>query len=108
MGKKSVVRVHGGRRWEGEQGSNHALWKIPVCIMQTTAKGGRESDRMYLAVRTTTVPHVLLPDPQEVNFQEVTVKQRMIKRISIRNFNPKTPQTLRMDPLPENACFTVL
>jgi len=62
---------------------------------------------MYLAVRTTTVPNVLTADPHEVNFQEVTVKQRVVRRIAIRNVNSKT-QSLRMDPLPENACFVVL
>jgi len=43
-----------------------------------------------------------------LDFGEVTAQQRTILHLTLRNNTPADPQELRMEPLPENACFTVL
>jgi hypothetical protein len=53
------------------------------------------------------VTHVIVATPTSLNFREVTVGQRVIRRINIRN-NIPDPQHLQMESLPQNASFTVL
>eukprot|EP00746_Dinoflagellata_sp_MGD_P166659 gnl/MRDRNA2_/MRDRNA2_96709_c0_seq1.p1 gnl/MRDRNA2_/MRDRNA2_96709_c0~~gnl/MRDRNA2_/MRDRNA2_96709_c0_seq1.p1 ORF type:complete len:1652 (-),score=423.00 gnl/MRDRNA2_/MRDRNA2_96709_c0_seq1:82-5037(-) len=115
--KLRETRMHGGRRWESGDGGVHSHWKLAISLRPKAAgKGQNGDDRLsravvsttYLGVRTCVVPAVLTVHPTTLDFGEVTAQQRMVKTITLRNQNRADPQKLRMDPLPENACFTVL
>jgi len=107
--KLREIRLHGGRRWESNDGGVHAHWKFAISLRPKAAgQKGQNSVTTYLGVRTTVVPSVLTVNPTTLDFGEVTAQQRMVKTILLKNMNRADPQKLRMDPLPENACFTVL
>jgi hypothetical protein len=107
MQKLRQIREASGRRWKSPTDSHHCLWKIPVCVYPV---GQREPgyNTRYLAVRTCTVPHVITVSPTALNFREVTVGERVIRRITVRNMTPSQVQSLHMESLPQNASFTVL
>lgn len=114
--KLRETRMHGGRRWESGDGGVHAHWKLAINLRPKAGKdqngdGIRRKETVfttYLGVRTCVVPAVLTVHPTTLDFGEVTAQQRIVKTITLRNQNRADPQKLRMDPLPENACFTVL
>jgi hypothetical protein len=51
---------------------------------------------------------VLQAEPAIADFGEVTALQRQVMPLNLKNLFPGDPQELHMEPLPENACFTVL
>jgi|Transcript_116949 hypothetical protein len=110
------IRTHGGRRWEvcqSETGrSIHASWKIPMCIRvkpdDVDLQASMAVVTMYSCVRTCVLPSVLRADPVRADFGEVTALQREVMCITLQNMFPGDAQELHMEPLPENACFTVL
>jgi hypothetical protein len=63
---------------------------------------------MYFGVRTCVLPSVLRVDPLVLDFGQVTALQRQVVPINLQNMFPGEPQELGIEPLPENACFTVL
>merc|ERR1719253_2390817 len=63
---------------------------------------------MYFGVRTRMLPSVLRVDPLVLDFGQVTALQRQVVPINLQNMFPGEPQELSIEPLPENACFTVL
>mmetsp|Transcript_63056 Transcript_63056/g.168998 ORF Transcript_63056/g.168998 Transcript_63056/m.168998 type:complete len:1536 (+) Transcript_63056:90-4697(+) len=112
-----AIRNKGGRRWEAADGSVHALWKIALCTQvhegleaKTTGKAKKKSSykTTYIGVRTCCVPAVLTAAPQVLDFGEITLSERKILHITLENLVPSEPQNIRLDPLPETACFAVL
>jgi len=118
--KLRIIRETGGRRWEvvtDAGGSVHATWKLPLYVRAKAkgdgSSGGQQDARadhttMYLGVRTCVLPSVLGVDPAVLDFGEVTAQQRMILPVTLSNCSASEVQHLHMEPLPENACFTVL
>lgn len=110
------VRRHGGRRWESaaELGQTvHAMWKVPIYLRAKPDKvedDGKEAPHstMYIGVRTCVLPAVFSVDPMVLDFGEVPAQQRRIIPLELNNRTPEIPQELRLEPLPENACFAVL
>ena len=54
------------------------------------------------------VDTVLEGHPLILRFGEVTVHERIIKHVTLTNLKPDEVQDIRIEPLPENSCFTVL
>lgn len=122
MTLRQAVRKNGGRRWESGEGSVHTVWKMPISFRanpgaakgkeSTLETGGQQKvlpvSTTYLGVRTCVVKSILSVNPMVLDFGEVTAQQRTILHLTLRNNTPNDPQELRMEPLPENACFTVL
>merc|ERR1740130_578232 len=116
MQRLKEIRMHGGRRWEtGDDESSrsiHASWKVPLSI-RVKAEDHNKQERvpvvtMYCGVRTCVLPSVLRVDPLILDFGQVTALQRQVVPINLQNLFPGEPQELSIEPLPENACFTVL
>jgi hypothetical protein len=110
------IRMNGGRRWEvADDDSNrsiHASWKMPIAI-RVKAEDHHKQERMpvvkmYFGVRTCVLPSVLRVDPLNLDFGQVTALQRQVVAVTLQNLFPGEPQELNIEPLPENACFTVL
>merc|ERR1719440_2265589 len=105
---KRKIREAGGRRWESSKDAVHCAWKLPVCVHPASQRdAGQHYKTRYISLRTCTVPHSILANPTSLNFKEVTVGQRKLTRINIRN-TTGSPQPLAMESLPQNQCFTVL
>jgi len=110
------IRAQGGRRWEetDENGnaSFHASWKLPISIRVKAADHSKQEKMavvtMYLGVKTCVLPSVLRVDPLIMDFGQVTALQRQVVPVTMANLFPGEPQELNVEPLPENACFTVL
>merc|ERR1719453_1584891 len=113
--KTQEIRMHGGRRWEtGNDGekSLHTTWKMPVSV-RIKAEDHTKQEKapvvtMYFGVKTCVLPSVLRVDPLELDFGQVTALQRQVVPVTLENLFPGEPQELKIEPLPENACFTVL
>merc|ERR1719359_548127 len=108
--------MHGGRRWQtGDDDSErsiHASWKMPICV-RVKAEDHNKQEKvpvvtMYMGVNTCVLPSVLRVDPLVLDFGQVTALQRQVVPVTLQNLFPGEPQVLNMEPLPENACFTVL
>jgi hypothetical protein len=105
---KRKIREAGGRRWQSAKEAVHCAWKLPVCVHPASQReAGQHYKTRYLSLRTCTVPHAIVANPTALNFKEVTVGQRVLLRINIRNMTDYV-QTLEMESLPQNQCFTVL
>lgn len=105
---KRKYREAGGRRWQSPGDAVHCAWKLPVCVHPASSRdGGQKYKTRFLSLRTCTVPHAIVANPMALNFKEVTVGQRKLTRINIRNMTDDV-QTLEMEALPQNQCFTVL
>mmetsp|Transcript_40551 Transcript_40551/g.71324 ORF Transcript_40551/g.71324 Transcript_40551/m.71324 type:complete len:1627 (-) Transcript_40551:67-4947(-) len=119
------IRQHGGRRWEKIEdagASVFATWKLPILIrpkVEEAAQKDAPVTYLYAGVKTCVLPTVLTVDPEVLptlpsvepmvlDFGEVTAQQRMILPITLQKSKGVEEQELHMDPLPENACFTVL
>jgi hypothetical protein len=109
------IRKHGGRRWNSQSDNGttiHASWKLPISIRVKPDDVDLQSSMpvvtMYAAVHTCVLPNVLIADPAIADFGEVTALQRSVMPVTLTNMFPGEEQELHIEPLPENACFTVL
>jgi hypothetical protein len=124
MAKLREIRESGGRRWLDSTmagPSVHASWKLPICLRPKVGKAGQEANQnqmdaqrnapvtmTYLGLQCCVLPGILSVHPTVLDFGEVTAQQRMLLPITIHNVTPADAQKLKISPLPENACFTVL
>jgi len=127
--RKKMLRVitkNGGRRWEKkDEGLVSALWKLqvntkiassttssasPVKRSPNSNPGGVDDAVSYLSVRTAVVTPVLVCQPKNLDFGEITALQRSLLHVTLRNTMGKNGPHQRVwtDPLPENACFTMI
>eukprot|EP00927_Polykrikos_kofoidii_P077823 TRINITY_DN74730_c0_g1_i1.p1 TRINITY_DN74730_c0_g1~~TRINITY_DN74730_c0_g1_i1.p1 ORF type:complete len:1662 (-),score=352.24 TRINITY_DN74730_c0_g1_i1:23-5008(-) len=88
--------------------SVHASWRLAICLRPSGAGAASKVSTIYLGVKTCVLPSVLTAEPSTLNFGQVTAGQREIMTVTLRNAVPSEPQELRMEALPESACFTVL
>ncbi|CAD7964794.1 unnamed protein product [Amoebophrya sp. A120] len=130
-----LINTNGGRRWEhrrrndtGQEilqkqqavslemiDSQHCLWKIPILVrpvVEVDAKRvylpDEKCDQISIAVKTTTVPSVLVPTPSNCDFGEVTVFERKLIHVTVRCKVDAIQEIHMTKPLPETQCFTVL
>lgn len=116
MQRIKSIRMHGGRRWETGEGESdrslHASWKMPICVRAKAEDHAKQEKvpvvTMYMGVNTCVLPSVLRVDPLVLDFGQVTALQRQVVPVTLQNMIPGEPQELKIEPLPENACFTVL
>eukprot|EP00913_Durusdinium_trenchii_P027424 g25721.t2 len=73
------IRMHGGCRWESEEGNIHSSWQY-----------------CFLEVSTCVHPSVLALSPPKLDFGDITAGQRHVLPL------------IRLEALPENQCFSVL
>jgi len=101
----------------------HSAWKLAISMRPQGAGSSPVSHKAtepesllsrrypttYLGLRTCVVPTVLRADPSALDFGEVTAQERRILALTIHNLAASEGgQQLRLEALPENACFKVL
>ncbi|CAE8696943.1 unnamed protein product, partial [Polarella glacialis] len=109
------VREYGGRRWEDpETGTLHCSWRLGICVRPAGVPNdvngkSPKTSLVYLGVNTCVLPTVLLAEPAQLDFGEVTAGQRHLLPVTLTNLALQDGlQDLHMEALPENQCFTVL
>lgn len=109
------IRQNGGRRWENKEGrSVHATWKLAF-YLKSEGKAAKDQQQakkdiqvVYLGLSTCVLPPILIASPAVLDFGEVTAQRRKILPLTFQAELGVEPQQLRLDALPESACFTVL
>merc|ERR1719258_13012 len=86
--------------------------RMPICVRAKAEDHAKQEKvpvvTMYMGVNTCALPSVLRVDPLILDFGQVTALQREVVPVELQNLFPGEPQELCIEPLPENACFTVL